>query len=85
MFEMTGWWFDVRGKKNIKNESHYLAGFPCNVLPLPFFLLGWCSNHNPSLRRTFHSIRRSGGIYSIVFYCFLKALMVSAINAPSLF
>ncbi len=51
---------------------------PLTVLPQPFFRLGWCGNDKPSPRRTFHSIRRSGGVYSNLVYCFLKALMVSA-------
>jgi hypothetical protein len=44
----------------------------------PIFRLGWCGNENPSQLTDFHSIRRSGDCYSIVVYCFLKVLMVSA-------
>ena len=44
----------------------------------PLFRLGWCGSDNPSPLTDFHSIRRSGDFYSIVVYCFLKALMVSA-------
>jgi hypothetical protein len=51
---------------------------PLTVPSSPIFRLGWCGSDKPSLRRNFHSIRRSGGIYSILFYSFLKALMVSA-------
>jgi hypothetical protein len=29
----------------------------------PLSRLYWCGNHCPSLRRTFHSSRRSGGIF----------------------
>jgi hypothetical protein len=39
-------------------------------------LSGKCGNYCPSPRRTFHSSRRSGSVYSLFFYCFLKALMV---------
>ncbi len=35
---------------------------PLTVLPSPFFRLGWRGSDNPSLSRTFHSIRRSGGV-----------------------
>ena len=34
----------------------------------PLFRIGWCGNDNPSLRRTFHSIRRSGGILVLFSY-----------------
>jgi hypothetical protein len=34
----------------------------------PFFRLGWCGSDNPSLRRTFHSIRRSGGFLFLFSY-----------------
>jgi hypothetical protein len=32
--------------------------------------LDWCGNYCPIPRRTFHSSRRSGGIYSLLFIVF---------------
>ena len=32
--------------------------------------LDWCGNYCPSPRRTFHSSRRSGGMYSLLFIVF---------------
>jgi hypothetical protein len=32
--------------------------------------IDWCGNYRPSPRRTFHSSRRSGGIYSLLFIVF---------------
>ena len=31
----------------------------------PLSRIDWCGNYRPSPRRTFHSSRRSGGIYSV--------------------
>jgi hypothetical protein len=42
----------------------------------PFFRIGWCGSDNPGLRRTFHSIRRSGGI--LVLFCYRKRTRLSA-------
>ena len=72
-WRFSGW--KTSYKNQIQNVLQYLRS---NTLSSRFFRLGWCGNDKPSPRRTFHSIRRSGGIYSNLVYCFLKALMVSA-------
>ena len=46
---------------NIKQIVHSLN------LRSPLFRLDWCGNYGPSLRRIFHSSRRSGSI--LVLFC----------------
>jgi hypothetical protein len=46
---------------NLKQIIHSLN------LRSPLFRIDWCGNYNPSPRKTFHSIRRSGGIFGTFF------------------
>jgi hypothetical protein len=50
-------------RNNLRNPATSAGNknYPFTDPSLPFFRLGWCGNDNPSPRRTFHSIRRSGG------------------------
>jgi hypothetical protein len=66
------------GKLNRNTNLKPTTNRPFTDPSQPIFRLGWCGNDKPSPRRNFQSIRRSGDCYSIVVYCFLKVLMVSA-------
>jgi len=46
---------------NVKQIVHSLN------LRSPLFRIDWCGNYSPSPRRTFHSSRRSGGIFGTFF------------------
>ena len=72
-------WRGFRGEDyTIKTNLNQPQIVRSQALRSRFFRLGWCGNDNPCLPTNFHSIRRSGGVYSIFIYCYLKVLMVSA-------